>query len=541
MKGSAKTRKQRSQKGFIVIATYLGLLFMLPLGLYAFEVARIQLVQNQLTAVTDAAALAGATYLSDPSTAALDSASALKNAKNHALQYVQRNVAANLSLSKAEQSDTVDTDNPKKGEAKFDLVYDSNKSVVTAKAVIGAEPLFGRFLGIGNVPVRAHSLAGTPGLKGDVIVICDLSLSMGFASKTVWVDRKLDPLSKSVTYKINKSLTTTRAGEQTLPAFPNARADVVPDPRLDPKDGGADFSKSVKMQSLANAPDDVQLAALVEAKAGHLENTTIYHSSGASTAGLDTYITPGPGFQDDYQRIALQATQPLSGAKAALGGFLDGVNGGHSNVHIGLVTFSNSVSRTNLNSPKDSYDSYSTRSNFQLPNVELSKDSTKIETAVAALGPSPVFSQTNIGGAIRSATAMLTGTGHRKSVSKTIILLTDGRPNEPDNNYISALKAATDAAADAGRNGVRIYAVGFFWTKYAQQKDPSLTSDAGLNAVAQDQSLGQEALTAIVDAANKAGSSGLGSRSFIAPDTPGLKNILDGISNGEVALVNEDN
>jgi hypothetical protein len=285
----------------------------------------------------------------------------------------------------------------------------------------------------------------------------------------------------------------------------------------------------------------VQVAALVEAKAGNLENASIYHSSGADLCGLENYITPGPGFQDDYQRIALGATQPLSATKACLANFLDGASGAHSNVHVGLVTFSSSVSRTNLQSPKDSYDTYSTRSNFQLPNVELSQDSSKTADLVTALGPTPAFAQTNIGGAIRAATAMLTGTGHRKSVSKTIILLTDGRPNEPNNDYYSGLNAAKDAAQEAGKNGIRIYAVGFLWTKYAQQKDTTLAQNPGITAVAQDQSLAQEALSAIVDAANKAGSTGnLGSRSFIAPDAPTLTNILDGIGNGEVALVNED-
>lgn len=505
----SKRRGPRRQHGFIIVlASWLGFLLLLPLGLYAFEVARIYLCQAQLRAVTDAAALAGATYMSAPSSARLSPAEALDKAKKQALLYVRRNVAAACDLSLASISKTVDSDIPAKGEATYDLLYDSEKKLVTAKAVLGVEPLFGRFLGINPVPVHAQSSAAVSGLDGDLVILFDLSRSMGFATKSVWIDRKWDPSQKKMSYSIKKKLNTANATQETLPGFPNIRYDVVPDPEI------ADFSRSEKLKALANASIQTKLAALVEAKAGNLENSQIFESSHAKDTELSSLIGPQAGLQDEYQKLALAATQPLADAKSALNDFIAKISES-KNVHMALVTFSSDVSRSDMQS-RDRADSYSTRFGFHLPNVELSKSSSKNSDVVDAIGPTPVFEETNTALALKAATAMLKGNGHRKNVAKTILLLTDGRPNPPGGNYFSGLQEAENAAKDAGSNGIRIYAVGFFHTSYS---DDELKN-------------GPRALNSIVAAA------GNGSRSYVAPDVPNLKNVLHGIATNGVALVN---
>ncbi|MBX9695569.1 MAG: VWA domain-containing protein, partial [Cyanobacteria bacterium] len=441
MKRSTKYERKRNQ-GFIVIATYLGFLFLLPLGLYAFEIARIYLCQNQLRAVTDAAALAGATYLADPSNADLQPAEALKKAKEVALLYIKRNGAASCSLKDAELSESVDKDEPKAGKSSCDLLYDEDKKIVTAKAVLGVEPAFGRFLGISAVPVHAQSHAGVGKLEGDVVIVFDLSRSMGFATKSVWIERSYDPITKKLTHKIKKSLRTNTSAKDTLPAFPNKRFDVVPDPAY------ADFSVSPKLKGLANASIETKLAALVEAKDGHLETQQAFETSHSNDTELPQYIRPEPGFQDDYQKIALAATQPLADAKTALNEFIAKLST-YKSTHISLVSFSSGVSRTN--NEKDSYDSFSTRTNFQLPNIELSSGNNKCTDVTSAINPSPVFGETNTGDAIEAATKMLQGSGHRKSVAKSIVILTDGRPNPPGSaGYFTGLKQAEAAAKKAG-------------------------------------------------------------------------------------------
>ncbi|MBX9567452.1 MAG: VWA domain-containing protein [Candidatus Obscuribacterales bacterium] len=500
----------RNKNGFIVIATYLGFLFLLPLGLYAFEVLRIQLCQHQLLAITDAAALAGSSYLSDPSTQEIEPATALKNAKQQALMFIQRNIAASYELTNTELSDTVDTDTPKKGVSKCDILYDAERKIVTAKAALGVEPAFGRFLGITTVPVRAQSHAGVERLDGDVVIVFDMSRSMGFATKSVWAIREWNSVDNKFEYKIKKELTTDSAADQTLPAFPNYRPDVLPNPEL------VDFSRSEKMKALASAPGEVKLAALYEAKMGNLESKEIFNSSKAANSDLMKYITPAKGFQDDYQKLALDATQPLADAKSAVTDFVAETSQTKT-IHTALITFSGGVSRGPASTQQqDVYDSYSTRTNFRLPNIELNKSEPKQGDVIKAIAPSPCFMETNTGDALRAAMDMLKGDGHRKSVAKSIIILTDGKPNPPRGNYETGLTDAVNVATEAGKNGIRIYGVGFFPSYYAQDEIEN----------------GPKALNKIVAAAGK------GSRVFNAPDIPTLRNILHSLgSSGLPSLV----
>ena len=508
MKRSNRGRRIRN-RGFIVIATYLGFLFLLPLGLYAFEVMRIYLCQGQLRAVTDAAALAGATFLADPSNADLEPKVALQKAKELALEYVRRNCAASYDLGETSISESVDSDQPKKGISTYDLLYDKEKKLVTAKAALGVEPAFGKFLGLSSVPVHAVSHAGVGSLDGDVVIIFDLSRSMGFATKSVWIERQWDPTTKKLSHTIKKVLRTNTSAKETLPAFPNTRFDVVPDPNF------ADFSVSDKLKGLANASIETKLAALVEAKDGNLESQSKFLSSHSTDTELPRYLNPAPGFQDDYQKIALAATQPLADAKGALNEFVSKVSGVKT-VHLSLVTFSNGVSRQD--SQQDTYDTFATRSGFRLPNIELNSEDSKSGKIGTALNPSPVFNETNTGKAIETATAMLQGAGHRKNAPKSILLLTDGRPNPPGGaGYFTGLRQAEDAAKKAGEAGIKIFAVGFFHTSYSEDELRN----------------GPAAMSAIVSAA------GNGSRSFTASDVPSLKHILQRIAENQVALVNE--
>lgn len=502
--------KSRSRAGFIIVAACLGFLFLLPLGLFAFELSRIQLCQHQLRAVTDAAALAAADYLAQSSSAECPDQEALQRAKEHGLLYMRRNIAASYVLSTALISESVDSDTLKTGASAFDLVYLPDKRILRAKAALGVEPIFARYLGLSAVTVRAQSSAEIAGLSGDVVIAFDLSRSMGFASKSVWIKRTWDPAEQKIKYEIRKRLNTATASKETLPAFPNARLDVVPDPDF------VDFSRADKMKVLDGLSPEAKLSALVEAKSGNLENLTVFESSKASFSEAAKFLKPEKGFQDEYQRLALSATLPLADAKSALKEFINEITE-RRGAHIGMVTFASSLSRKEQSQTGDVYDSYATRNDFHLPNIELSSNLSKANEAILAIGPSPCFSETNTGGALKEATAMLTGAGHRQSVPKSIVLLTDGRPNPPGGDYFTGLDEAVQAAKQAGTAGIKIYAVGFFHSSYS---DDELKN-------------GPKALSAIVEAA------GNGSRSYVAPDLPGLKNVLDSVAAGSVALVND--
>lgn len=476
-----KKRTRKASGSFTVTAFVAAILILLPLGLYAFEVARLNLAAFQLRVATDAAALAAASYMQNVK---FDDSKEREKAKQAALEYVKRNVVTGVSLLSASLSNSVQEDNPESGKSTFDLIFNKDMSV-TAVAAFGLQPAFAKFLGLESVPVRVNSTAGPAGLIGDICIIVDLSGSMSVSTKSVVYKRKFD--GTQLTHSIAKNSTVSPNFGESGSTY------VVPDPAT------TDFTRSEKLKGLANAPDDVKLAALVEAKLGNLENAGIYESSHANLSPLAKYnLVPGPGYQDEYQKLALSAIQPLSDEKDVLADFLTTV-GANPEAHFSLVTFSTNVSGA------EGHDEYSTRSNFRLPQVDLNKNDSRAEDVNTALGPAPSFNSTATGDAMLKAIKILNGDQHREGVQKTIVLLTDGLANHGS--------SPTAAAKLANKSDIKLFTVGFFHSKKAQSSGNALLN-------------------------NLVATAGNGSKNYFAPDVPTLKEVLHSIANGDVSLMN---
>lgn len=478
-------KKVRSQKGTIVVLVLsLAIMVILPIGLYGFEIARLFLAQAQLRSACDAAALAGALVMSKESS---DSEEAKKaRAKEAALNFFRKNLVVSGSLANAMLSGNVKSDNPEQGKSTFDLDFESNGKV-RALASFGLTSAFGGMLGLKSNTIRANSLAGHGGLEGDVVVAVDLSGSMGGMSQSVIYTRTYNGITKKIDYTLSAPVAGVAIHG------PTGIESAIPVPSQ------VDFKKSPLFAPLQNAPVSVKTAALVEAKLGNLENPGVFKSSHNDKSELATYIQPHDGFEEEYQKLAMNAIEPLSSEKAALRDFMGSADG--SDMHAALVTYGEQVSSGN-----DHKDNYKTKKGHKLPIVNLNKDNARLGDVVDAISPSPLFDFTNTGGALMQAMEMLESNNHRESAPKTIVLLTDGMPNRgPMPDEVAPLLA---------KKGIRVLTIGFFFTPGAAQHGPGV-----LNS-----------LVAKV---------GNGSRAFIAPDVPKLKDALRRISNGTPTLLNE--
>ena len=460
-------------------------MIILPLGLFGFEMSRLNMATKQLKAATDAAALAAASFLANSSGS---SESNMQKAKQLGLDFYKKNMVMSVMLSKSAISPTVDSDSPDTGEGTFDLVLDSATGRVTAKGAFGLEPAFGKYLGLGTAPIHTHSLAGYEGLEGDICVVVDISDSMTSNSSSVVVRRTYDRGANKVTYRVVRDAKAV----PTLGRLGSAPA--IPPPET------AQFNQSPLFQRLANASTDVKVAAMVEAKRGNLESQAAFTSSGANTGVLNGFVTPEAGFKAAYQKVAMKQVQPLADEKTALEEFIAGL-GSSGEAHLSLVTFGgrNSV-------PPDKKDDFSTFSGHHYPHVELDKGSDKRDLVMASLAPALTFNGTDTKGGMQEAIRILEGPAHRPEVQKTIILLTDGVPTTG---------SPKPAAKEAGEKGIRLFAIGFFQTATARRSGP-------------------KTLRAMVAAC------GNGSKMYLAPDLPTLQDVLKQISHGTLALINED-
>lgn len=481
-KTQSKTRKNNGSIVTLVLAA--ATMIVLPLGLYSFEVSRLCLAQAQLRSATDAAALAAAQLIAQ---GVDDEAAVQKKAIEAGFNFFKRNMVASTLLSDSKVSASVGSDNPETGKATFNITFDANRRV-HADASFGLQSAFSGMLGIATHTVRAGSLAGASGMEGDVVLVVDMSGSMGNATQSVVVSRFVHPVTGKLTHKI--------VGNTNIPpAFGRYNSPtVVPDPKT------VDWSKSPKFSQLQNAPESVKIAALLEAKEGHLEDGNIFKSSHADQSDLSNYIQPGRGYQAEFQKLALQSIEPLNSQKEAINQFLQDMQGSQD-VHVSLVTYASEVS-----TGMDMKDNYETTKDHHLPMVNLNKNESRIDQIMDAINPAPTFDNTNTGGAVLEAVSILTGSAHRENAAKTIVLLTDGKPNVGPDPYA--------AAKIAGQKGIKLYTVGFFRTAAAQNGGPQVLNNMVANA-------------------------GNGSKAFLAPDIPTLKDALEKISKGVPSLINQ--
>ena len=180
--------RHRNQRGFsvILLMTILAFFFVGVLGVFAFEVARINTARDELRSATEAAALSGAASLA--SSNSLVPTTAHNNAVAAALATFRSNSVVGTMLNNATQT-SVMLNNPTAGQNSLFIEFlDPNNNYApvtdyasTAGKVVhcvgdqGYIPAFGKYVGLSNYNIRGDAQASVPDL--DIVMLFDTSAS----------------------------------------------------------------------------------------------------------------------------------------------------------------------------------------------------------------------------------------------------------------------------------------------------------------------------------------------------------------------------
>lgn len=208
--------RRRSGQSMIVLGLVLSAFVLLPIGLFGFEVNRMELARQQLRVACDAASLAAAATLA--SSDILDPTEAQTKAIETALTTFQQNAVVGTKLSETVLAAT-NEDVPVANQAMIFLEFldphdnnspvnlgDPKGKIIRVNGIFGLEPAFGKFLGLTSVPVRTTSSGGVPML--DVVLCFDVSASIDDQTPVTFVRRQWNP----ATGKINYNVASTSAG-----------------------------------------------------------------------------------------------------------------------------------------------------------------------------------------------------------------------------------------------------------------------------------------------------------------------------------------
>lgn len=527
-----RCRPRNNRGATVVLVAIVAFFILLPLGLFSFEVARLYLAQNQLQNAVDAAALSAMLGLSNksklgPAGQGASDAVLDKAVEEFSLMQYQRNSITSVPLEKAKLSSTVATDNPGAGNSTYQLSVDHEKGQVRAEAAFGLETSFGNSLGLGPVTIRAHSLAGSKFLQGDIVICLDISDSIkagsgingqpdGSSSKTWNVRRHTNIKGMVPKYSylsVTKANPVKGQPPVTIPKTPrsgNSPAALhvggnylrsIPNP-------AQVFSAKAELPPLlrpfANESAEVQTAVLAEAKQGRLNSQAAYNKAKVfdTILGSEKYfgspskpglLKPGSGdYRAAYCEVALPFVHPLADEKRDVSKLVAYIASKNRDANIALVGFCPKAGGHLVNAgrglPKelgaeqgivDSNGSYGYgvsclggKNGFKIPFIRFAKANSKIITD--SVDVATTSTGTNTPDALKVAHALLTEDGRNlKGVPQICFLLTDGIPT---------VGGSIKAAKKFGKDGIPIVVIGYSNTGYAGKRGPKVCqriADAG--------------------------------------------------------------
>ncbi|MBX9687788.1 MAG: hypothetical protein K2X27_13865 [Candidatus Obscuribacterales bacterium] len=526
-----RTSARNKQGATVVLVAIVAFFILLPLGLFSFEVARLYLAQIQLQNAVDAAALSAMLGLSNPgkvaqSDSGTSEADLDRAVEDFSLMQYRRNSITSSPLEGATISATVATDKPAAGASTYHLAIDHSKGQVRAEAAFGLETSFGHALGLGPVTIRAHSLAGSKFLQGDIVICLDMSDSIkagcgingqsdGSTSKSWNVHRHTNikgmvpkysylsvtkanpvkgqpPVTIQKTPRSGNSPAGLHVGGNYLHSIPNP-AQVFSKPELPPL-----------LRPFAHESSEVQTAVLVEAKEGHLNSRAAYDRAKVSDTilGDEKYfgsaskpgaLQPGNGdYRAAYQEVALPFVHPLADEKRDVSKLINYIVSKNPDANIALVGFcpkaGGHLVKVGHGLPKELGEEQGVvdgsgkygygvsclggKNGFKIPFIRFAKGNSKLVKDSVDVGTTA--SGTNIPDALNVAHALLTEDGRNlKGVPQICFLLTDGIPT---------VGGSVRAAKKFGKDGIPIVVIGYSNTGYAGGRGPKVClriADAG--------------------------------------------------------------
>ena len=488
MKSLIVASKKRSQKGQAVAIPMLmlGLMVVIVIGMFSFEIARTAIARDQLRTATEAASLAGAATLAGSTDS--DITTSQKNAIAAAKKIFQQNEIFGVSLSSA----TEGKGPPKKEQAFLEFQFvdpqHDNKPVpmgdplgkaLEVKSIYGLSTVAGRMIGLGDntSALEAQATGGVGQL--DVVFCFDCSGSMRFHTYTTNVRRLWNPTLAKVEYVETAHEDYSPAGGMrpqqitSLNALLRGASDnSFPGnfpPGIAPPTGYTDivvnFNEQKSFTGFSEGGFDFpDVGTLVEASRGNLEDAGVFASSGAISS-LTGKVTPKQGYQKKYFELCRKHTHPWVEAEQAAQEFFT-LMSNNTRAHFGLVAFSQNAGQDESTGFTDQKvgSSYPPGGSEKYPlpaiSLKLPQAQTNANEVKAAVGTLVPDGNTNIGAAIERANRMFDKDSSRPNAKRAIVLFTDGIPSAGQPLSGDPLTNCRLAAQQSKTKGVAIYAVG---------------------------------------------------------------------------------
>ncbi|MBY0356969.1 MAG: VWA domain-containing protein [Candidatus Obscuribacterales bacterium] len=223
---TALTRNKQSGQAMLVLAAIITLLIIFAVGLFSYEINRLEICRSQLRSACEAAALAAAATLASQDN--LDPTQGHTEAIQTALDSFQRNSVAGVPLASAIIAGN-DQDSPGAENSSLFIEFldpnnnnqpvslgDPSGKLVRVTGAFGLKPSFGNFLGLPLVPLRTDSIGGVPDL--DVVLCFDVSGSIDDQTPVTLIRRQWN--GDAATGTIQYIVPPTSAG---CPAGPRAQ------------------------------------------------------------------------------------------------------------------------------------------------------------------------------------------------------------------------------------------------------------------------------------------------------------------------------
>ncbi len=524
-----KVDNRSSGQSMVVLVSIMSLLILFTVGLFSYEVNRVELCRVQLRSATEAAALAAAATLASQDNQ--DPSHAHAQAIMTALSTFQKNSVAGCSLLDATLSSFGDDQPPANKATLFVEFLDPNNNnevvsngnpagkIARVTSSIGLLPSFGNFLGLSNLPLRSTVLGGVPDL--DVVLCFDVSGSIDDQTPVSFVRRRWSGSASAghIDYIVPDAGAGSAAGALAQgrlydvigPPATGTRVQALPPQYLGLADSNTrwplDFAPPLRSSAPASSdstnnelagyppgnksqsinitssmftdlvvnidgnttfqglntadgyafPD---LATLVEASRGNLEDAIVFHASGADT-GVPSSIVPKLGYKAKYLELARANCRPIKDAQDAAATFFTIMNT-NTVGHFSIVCFSDDGSGSPVNAWRvdSSYTPCGILS-FDKPLIALDPGigSTNFSAIMNALPNTTALQGTNIGDAINTAVNQLSNNA-RQGSKKAIVLFTDGQPTVGGPLHSDPWTNARRAALRAKQAGIPIYSIG---------------------------------------------------------------------------------
>lgn len=517
-------RSARGQS-FLILAVLIGLVIIPSFGFVAFEIGRAVLGQQQLYNACDAAALTAVATLAssdnvDPTKAHTDAMqAALQIFRQNSV------LGKTLTSTTVADSKTTDAP-AGTATIFFEFVNPITKAVeplsspdakiVRVYSSYGSLPAFGKYLGLNRYVLNAMAKGAVPQL--DIILCFDVSGSMDDQTPITCVKRKWDPALGKIVYDVPTGRYGKAQGklyDTIMPGPTGSSFNGVMPQNLEYgysssemyfSENLADMTSTQGLRSNGGYPDQGKppgnfppgaaptwdgypvftdmvinvdgklafagctykgynfpdLATLVEAARGNLEDNTVFYNSKANTS---VSVSPLAGYKLAYEELAAFQLQPLRDSKLASLLFTNILNT-DTDCHFGFVAFDGTIGTAPTSTEEwythDINTPYGAIAGYPIPNVPLDSaiGATNYAPVNAAINSVMALGSTNIGAAVHEAVQQLKSRKRPDSV-RAIVLFTDGEPTVPSGPLDSdPLMNARKAAVEAKMEGIPIYTIG---------------------------------------------------------------------------------